>query len=92
VGIDRAAARHRGAGPLVEHRRSEELTGPGALRVQGARVVMGIADVGTHVAPAGGLAAPAAAFAGLRGQGRAEESGQEAQGEADGGAADRDVS
>ncbi|AIQ89685.1 protein of unassigned function [Methylobacterium oryzae CBMB20] len=44
------------------------------------------------MAPAGGLAAPAAAFAGLRGQGRAEESGQEAQGEADGGAADRDVS
>ncbi|GAN50492.1 transcriptional regulator [Methylobacterium sp. ME121] len=37
------------------------------------------------MAAAGGLAAPTAAFARLRRQGGAEDSGQEAQGEAEGG-------
>jgi hypothetical protein len=79
--IDHAAARDQGSGPLVDHRGAEDLPGAEALRVQRARIVMGIADVGTHMAAARGLAASATAFACLCGQGQRACAGQESKAE-----------
>lgn len=81
MGVDHAAARDLGSGPLVDHRSAEDLPGAAALRVERVRIVLGVADVGAHVAAARDLAASAAALTRLGGQGQRAYARQEGEAE-----------